>query len=893
MTLSPERARNASSAILASRYLNPQCVKISSSLGDFDDECNATSSLLEMLRSPAMGAFDVSAVGNDSGTTCMHPGAVVWGRLFSAVTRCVTMKSRSEDGKVVCAMPSSYDELFDDDAYMRQLGIDLTLSNSPASLIWTTDSESFHFARGVEAFLTQLMTMNDANLSRAELCYYIADLSESRRRMMGLEQDTSEDHAVDLMDFDQRLVRGAGVQDAGCGKPLRIKKLTDDAIRNNILRYVHAHLLRAKSYFDAKMAMAGAVTGAATGAVTGAVGGGSQSSKVGKAHKRSVDSAEFANFAVGSHTVPKKQDKKQDKNPTATTGINFYRESRFKEMAGSQYKENKDNLKQQIEVGAISSIVEHDVAFGDKTTKVVINGERAFNKESLESLGEEQQRLASIFEEVCVVATRMRARSKDPLSGLQILDSVLGEGKDNRTFGFKKDSDTVVRVSKDSEVGTKTADEAANEICQFAYAAACGVGVDVAMVYVFRPETLVPGTAGKKWGVLYVNERMTYNLQDSAGVYQGGDKDKRAIDAVWRLIAEMSAAGIVNLDATDSNLMLKDYSQGIVAKLIDFDSNLSNVLPDFMESPEGWKPLYVLNGLMLLYVLSQASGIVNVLFQKLKNTRPAMPIDGAIRTHRASRFADVVVETVRALGASNASNASNASSPQTLLAIPWKGGYLAGHHSKRMENLSVSQFLVHSNIVGTLVEDVEELNVGHPMGKHLIYKLFSNGFLQPAITANRDWKDRQQMFYRGLVVQNSTATYDGGHVESQSKMMEVVSKIKRPLDIEKFHKANTRLNNLFKVHLAPAMHHTLRERDQNYRVIDLLSDYVFTTDARDARETRETRETLENNLLPYYPRGTVADSNTWDTGDITDDIRGLLAMPPYTSNDLPSDRMEE
>jgi hypothetical protein len=230
------------------------------------------------------------------------------------------------------------------------------------------------------------------------------------------------------------------------------------------------------------------------------------------------------------------------------------------------------------------------------------------------------------------------------------------------------------------------------------------------------------------YGTMFVNERMTMEFgeendqSDTDSVLNVVGKStgdtaqtdllqeasrqfaatQQAMDTLWSLLARMSAVGILNTDAHLGNYMVTKYKQERttvqVCKAIDFDPSFTTVFTsdDLGDNTEGWKPIYVLNVLMVLYTLSQDSGR-SKLYELFKNTTRVQESSSKYKgkfastldTSRISQFGDIVAETMRAI---KTTPTDKMSTPQRLLAAEWLGGFKGnGRQDDLTMHLSVFQ----------------------------------------------------------------------------------------------------------------------------------------------------------------------------------------------------------
>ena len=160
------------------------------------------------------------------------------------------------------------------------------------------------------------------------------------------------------------------------------------------------------------------------------------------------------------------------------------------------------------------------------------------------------------------------------------------------------------------------------------------------------------------------------------------------LDEVWRLLARMSSVGILNCDSHLGNYMLSSYGDGVKAKIIDFDPRWTFLLSaDDMK--QDWKPLYVLNTLLVLFTLSGDKSRIR-LYDILKNAqRPGhQNIFSPNQVHsvaslRISQFQDVVIDVAAEIARAN--DFSELSLIQKLLSMSWGGGFKgSGSFSDRL-----------------------------------------------------------------------------------------------------------------------------------------------------------------------------------------------------------------
>ena len=274
---------------------------------------------------------------------------------------------------------------------------------------------------------------------------------------------------------------------------------------------------------------------------------------------------------------------------------------------------------------------------------------------------------------------------------------------------------TLFRVPSSFENLRTDLNDVVKMVVQYAYASAHEVGANVSAVYIFRKHTFQydPDYIADKddedlWGAMFLNERMDLevgaNIADRGSVladiaavqsrqlgkqpsFSGLDIGKLHyrekapyLEAIWSLLAKMSSVGIVNMDAHLGNVMLSG-SDKIVAKLIDFDPKLSSVLSpsDYAGSSDGWKALFVLNGLFVFFVLCVDSArqlLLPLLRNALRTNSNSLHQAKfyGISHERSDLFRKIVVEVKNGIRMAKKNNLP-LSLPQRLLDYSWKGGY--------------------------------------------------------------------------------------------------------------------------------------------------------------------------------------------------------------------------
>ena len=464
------------------------------------------------------------------------------------------------------------------------------------------------------------------------------------------------------------------------------------------------------------------------------------------------------------------------------------------------------------------------------------------------------------------------------------------------------------------------------------------------------------------------------------------------MDALWRLLARMSAVGILNVDAHLGNYMITKYEDIVECKAIDFDAAWSTVLSvdemggDDPETPnkEGWKPLFVLNSLLVMFTLSQDTSRVK-LYELFKNARRPLEtktlfnaeIANSLQTTRISQFTEIVRETMLAL---RTTSDEERSLPQKLLGSRWLGRfkgdgieqnlklpfalyadsglfaksleiaffenafanlkeknyvmgdvdsiyrkYLTERRNVAEEALSTKPTLriedamlaVHQEAVKHSKQELQALAgtagfseydytimsadweklmsidkdpvfADRPPRKaadpnavkteqrkvrrtHLEWALRHNicwrSFVENLGKIHRIWSARQKIVNSTLdkVIKADVHSIGKGlankcYGRSFEKSEEkILIKYMNPTDQSEYSKLNDFFNRNYKNMISTSMHHITKERDDDYNILDLMHEYVYT--ASPLRET--TAEQKLENLLPRFPHSIEGEPRAW------------------------------
>ena len=514
---------------------------------------------------------------------------------------------------------------------------------------------------------------------------------------------------------------------------------------------------------------------------------------------------------------------------------------------------------------------------------------------------------------------------------------------------------------------------------------ACGAKRAAILIPKTMPASLNSKT-NKVWGVLLLNEKMRIEFGDDGNTPVGSVMEiaKKALlaggkptvaaakeqftatrsymDAMWKLLAKMSSVGVLNVDVHLGNYMIVDYPRDDqkYAKIIDFDASFTTVLTkaDFqgddptIVNTEGWKPLYVLNVLMVLYTLAQDT-TRTVLYNLLKNALRVDQTDSYIndapyvlKTERQMQFKEVVLETMRAL---EQTAPQNMSLPQRLLAATWRGGFKGMGNPYDLQ--LPTAFFSSDKIQGTLFQLAEwennKLTLSGPKLEDAERKIsnFKSIILAnndagveelkaddvtkaveilqrldaDATTSNRpapkipasgathlsqmEWATRHNIFSRSFMDLNKFVaqqwalrqgvidfTIERGAIDTSDttrRLMradELTSLIGQmsPLSIREFNALNGMFDNLYRTMIAPATFHTVTPRDERYRIVDFLYEYVFSPTRERPLGEGKTRA----DLTPRFPhtQDVIDNENlsTWQTWrrHIPENGRDILSLPP-------------
>jgi len=517
---------------------------------------------------------------------------------------------------------------------------------------------------------------------------------------------------------------------------------------------------------------------------------------------------------------------------------------------------------------------------------------------------------------------------------------------------------------------------------------ACGVRANAILTTKQMPNgdySINPEGATKVWGVMFVNELMLYEFGDTTGytpensvmhkvesVYSksavGVDGNGIAtakaqfkavephLDSVWKLLAKMSSVGLLNVDAHMGNYMITEYETSaspkkMYAKAIDFDPSYTTVFTkedligsdDKTPNREGWKPLYVLNVLMVLYTLSQDITRAK-LYSLLLNANQvevndAVYNDGslyALKTGRADQFRGIVVDTIRAL---ERTPVEQMSVPQRLLAASWRGGFKgmgniddlrlptaffsngdirgalisiaeARNNDKKpkytkavvvskseaasVEPLSDSDIDAAIAVLRRLDSNVQSSNRQAPKvptegATHLTqmewamrHNLFVRGFMEPAEFLCRQWSKRQELVYFTLDRTRMVDADDWASTEINSAFISQLLVKMTPMSTREFHSINSLFDHDYKRSIAPTMHHCATIRADGYRVIDLLYDYVFSpTFGKPMGDGKSHAELLPRKPDPNTTLSVQVGMSRWQTWrtHVPGNGRGLLSLP--------------
>lgn len=382
----------------------------------------------------------------------------------------------------------------------------------------------------------------------------------------------------------------------------------------------------------------------------------------------------------------------------------------------------------------------------------------------------------------------------------------------------------------------------------------------------------------KTYGMLFLNERMLFEIGKSGAADENSiigkietvrsvktqqDLVSDELSSLWELLTKMSSAGILNTDAHLGNYLLttalsKENPNATArrrAKIIDFDAKTSRAflrleLMGESGNTEGWKPLFVLNALLLLYTLSQDASRIQ-LYELFKNALHDPSIVGqfdVFESNRLVQFKDMVYETKRALEQTKASGVT-LSEAQKLLDMSWNGGFKGRGDGDALGLDFYERPGLDAELFAAVrrVKDVPEHLKKHTVAFKYLQKLGATVYgdgppankafqLDWAIRLNIEWRShrelikqiifrwrqREDLVKKGLGYSGTAA--EG--VVSSTHMAEIFARLDWK-DRQALTDANMYFETTFKAFHGPAISHSYKDRPAGYKLLDLLADYVF------------------------------------------------------------------
>jgi hypothetical protein len=156
--------------------------------------------------------------------------------------------------------------------------------------------------------------------------------------------------------------------------------------------------------------------------------------------------------------------------------------------------------------------------------------------------------------------------------------------------------------------------------------------------------------------------------------------------------------------------------------------------------------------------------------------------------------------------------------------------------------------------------------------------------MEPAEFVCAQWSRRQELLY--FTLDRMQADIDSDTLTGQPmSLKEVATMLSKmtPNATGAFNITNSVFEHDYKRTIAPVMYHNTRARPDNYRVIDLLSSFVFDPVFDRGMGDGKTRSDLlprkpdAKHSLPANTR--LSRWQTWSTA-LPDDARRILSLPP-------------
>ena len=444
-----------------------------------------------------------------------------------------------------------------------------------------------------------------------------------------------------------------------------------------------------------------------------------------------------------------------------------------------------------------------------------------------------------------------------------------------------------------------TLEQATDLVCQVSAAAAHDVGAHTPAFLIFdmsrlydpaawkrgiaafrdaqRPhlDDLTPfiDPAGPRYGVLMIVERLAFQTNQLLGHVDVVDqglltklfKPKQMVDgcvevpgidacekidsvavamvALWRLLAKMSSMGFLMLDFHLGNVMFNPTPDGAyTAKIVDIDPKLGIFLsPDDVYGPspastaQGWKPLLVLNALVVAALLATDTARARLL-QKWMNSdreflggqKPALH-GSAYDIGHANRFRKMVTEVA---DAARALSTEQQSVPLRLLSTPWRGGVLGHGFDNFAVGATPESRTQYENPLPT-VDGVASADVATRMEAALRVVLHNALVSSPRVFLEATFR-RRQVSIEALAATMSDFSTILRARSPLSRLEEMdVDRLKARYHHAGDAKALAEAELTLRFHiprtLGPIVRHVGRLREPPVRVIDLIGALVFKT----------------------------------------------------------------
>jgi len=747
------------------------------------------------------------------GHILLSTGAIVFGRFFSVVARAVhylPMSSKCENIYAFDASTFDIQTLVADDKEYIQ-----SLENAVAFLrkarkekgqngSWTLGDEGYHFARGVEAYFSSIVT--DVEDSKevlhvafpeevASRCYF-----EEERLLFGnlkMEHCYTKDHSIRF-------------QISRLGKAESRKEVLD-----NYVRY-HLHFIQQTAQKKDKM------------------------------KKTAEDELEtLAVEKIDEAALKKREDNKRRKKSTPRTtnrqhlsddGHNVYQSKEDDDaliQVQSEKKRLEDLLRQKD-----SSVFEATFAMGVK----VYPSYKSIN-------GDETTK--AFFREVRQASTIAAINSIYKHNTPQFRSNVVGDwinsGRSNNVFSYQKKRNFLIRSSKVEleyteekfkMTGGMDANAAAEMVIQYILGGQKRFGPRVSEIIIVESTDFFDGDAWneasksfkrKFWPVdvndnsfhvIMVVEKMKYSMNellystanDFLGQTELNLSVSKALQSLWVLLENMSRAGVVLFDFHVGNVMFTSEDE---ARIVDFDPNTGALLSkddlfgtsggktSTAKLSEGWKTLLVLNMLTFAFFFSGAKSY-HRLFQKWLNT----PMDDAnvnpVIISNYNRFKKIVQEVGEAIDALD-------SVPATLLNLKWKGGCFGKGRLCGPDERQQFLYMLPTSFatVSGRMEWALRTNVDH------------HGFSQPIQWLKENFEKRHNALEK---IETFQKVEDGKDKPLTNIELETAKLASKP-----FKESNRFITEEFDVVLGPLARHTGGIRSNHFRVFDLFKNFVFET----------------------------------------------------------------